>query len=232
MILFYQPLLREGASFLDPDESRHCVKVLRHKTGDPLHITDGFGTFYEAVITSDDSRKCEFEVTGERRAPEKDFHIHIALAPTRNMERTEWFVEKAVEIGVDVISFIQCAHAERTTVKTERLQKIAVSGMKQSLRATLPGIRPMVPFAELAGTAGEAQRFIAIANLADTAHLLQQGARGNSYCVLIGPEGDFSQEEVDIALSRGFKAVSLGGYRLRTETAALVATHSLQLLNL
>lgn len=232
MILFYQPLMREGATFLDPDESRHCVKVLRRKTGDAIQITDGVGTFYEAVITTDDSRKCEFEVTGQQRTPEKEYHIHIALAPTRNIDRTEWFVEKAVEIGIDMISFMRCAHSERTTIKTERLQKVAVSAMKQSLRATLPEIRGLVPFADLLNTAGEEQRFIAIANLNDPKHLMQLATRGTSYCVLIGPEGDFSPEEIDQARETGFEAAGLGDHRLRTETAALVATQTLNLVNL
>jgi len=224
--------MREGVSFLDPDESKHCVKVLRRKTGDALDITDGFGTFYEAVITSADSRKCEFKVTGQRRAPEKDYHIHVALAPTRNIDRTEWFVEKAVEIGVDIISFMRCAHSERTTIKTERLQKVAVSAMKQSLRATLPEIRRLVPFADLLSTVEEEQRFIAIANINVPKHLMQLATRGRAYCVLIGPEGDFSREEIDLAMEARFNAAGLGDHRLRTETAALAATHALNLINL
>ncbi len=230
MTLFYQPLIKEGAHFLDPDESRHCIRVLRHKVGDALNITDGHGSFYEAVITSGDSRKCAFEVRSERRAPQKNYRNHIAVAPTRNIDRTEWFVEKAIEIGVDSISFPICAHAERTTVKTDRLAKIAVSAMKQSMRATLPEIRPPAPFADVISTVGEEQRFIATMGASD--HLLRQAIRGGSYCVLIGPEGDFSPEEISAAQNANFKLVSLGDHRLRTETAALVATHVLQLVNL
>jgi len=232
VILFYQPRIKEGARILDPDESRHCVKVLRHKAGDKLNLTDGSGSFYEAVITSDDSRKCEFEITGEHRVPERNYRIHIAVAPTRNIDRMEWFVEKAVEIGVDIVTFMRCTHSERTAVRTERLQKVAVSAMKQSLRATLPEIRGLVTFADLLSTAEEAQRFIATANLNDPKHLMQQAARGSAYCVLIGPEGDFSGEEIDHALETGFEPVSLGSHRLRTETAALTATQVLNLVNL
>lgn len=232
MILFYQPGIKEGIHFLDPGESRHCVKVLRRKAGDALNLTDGRGTFYEAIITSADSQKCEFELTGERRAPEKNYHIHIALAPTRNIERTEWFVEKAVETGVDAVSFIRCAHAERTVVKPERLQKIAISAMKQSLRATLPEIHDIIPFTGFVGHRQEQQRFVASAGEGKSTHLMQQALRGKSYCVLIGPEGDFTSEEVRDAMDTGFQAVKLGNYRLRTETAALAATQILGLVNL
>src|SRR5690606_38662671 len=151
---------------------------------------------------------------------------------TRNIDRMEWFVEKAVEIGVDIVSFIRCAHSERTVVKTERLQKVAVSAMKQSLRATLPEIRGLVPYADLLETVEEAQPFIATANLNDARHLMQLATRGSAYCVLIGPEGDFSQEEIDHPLETGFKPVGLGNHRLRTETAALTATQVLNLVNL
>lgn len=225
-------MIREGVRFLDPDESRHCAKVLRRKAGDPLHLTDGRGTFYDAVLTTNDGHRCEFELTGERHVPDKKYRIHVALAPTRNIERTEWFVEKAVEIGIDVVSFILCAHSERKTVKPQRLHKIAVSAMKQSLRATLPDLRDVIPFADMIRTAGEEQRFIAMATLDDPKHLMQLASRGKSCCVLIGPEGDFSREETSQALGGGFKAVSLGDHRLRTETAALAATHILQLVNL
>lgn len=204
--------------------------MLRHKAGDTLNITDGLGSFYEAVITSGDNRKCEFELTGERRPTQKNYRIHIGIAPTRNLDRTEWFVEKAVEIGADIISLVRCAHAERTTVKTDRLVKIAVSAMKQSIRASLPEIRPLAPFADVITTTNEAQRFIAGMGASD--HLLQQATRGGTYCVLIGPEGDFSGEEIRAAQEANFQLAGLGDHRLRTETAALVATHVLQLVNL
>lgn len=232
MTLFYQPRIKEGERILDPDESRHCVKVLRHKAGDALNLTDGFGSFYEAIITSDDSRRCEFEITGERRVPEKNYRVHAAVAPTRNLDRTEWFVEKAVEIGIDIISFMRCAHSERTIVKTDRLQKVAVSAMKQSFRATLPEIRPIIPFANFIRSVTEEQRFIAIANLNDPKHLIQLARGGSSCCILIGPEGDFSTEEIEQALESRFKAAGLGDHRLRTETAALAAIHSVHLVNL
>lgn len=231
MIIFYQPRIREGARFLDPDESRHCAKVLRRKAGDAIRLTDGQGTFYDAVITLSDSRRCEFEITREEREDRASYRVHIAVAPTRNIERTEWFVEKAVEIGIDIISFIECDHSERANIKPERLHKIAVSAMKQSLRATLPEIRALVPFNQVVATAKEDQRFIAVA-IHDTTQHLMKTTPGKSSCVLIGPEGDFSGAEVDQALKAGFMAVTLGSHRLRTETAALAATHILQLVNL
>lgn len=232
MILFYQPLIREGARFLDPDESKHCARVLRRKPGDMLRLTDGKGTFYEATITSNDSHRCEFEVISETTEPERDYRIHIAMSPTKSPERIDWFVEKAVETGIDQISFIRCRHAERTRLKSERLRKIAVTAMKQSLQATLPEIHDIVPFGDLVERSREQQRFIAIASQAKHEHLMHQAARGRSYCVLIGPEGDFSAHEINQAMDSGFHATSLGDHRLRTETAALSATHILGLINL
>src|SRR5688500_16222699 len=140
MNLFYQPGIPEGIFYLDVDESRHCVKVLRRKAGDVIHLTDGRGYFYDGVITEADSSQCFFEVRNQTPAPEREHFIHIAISPTKNADRIEWFVEKATEIGVDKITLMDCKNTERSFVKTERLKKVAISAMKQSIKARLPYI--------------------------------------------------------------------------------------------
>ncbi|MDV3308766.1 MAG: 16S rRNA (uracil(1498)-N(3))-methyltransferase [Cyclobacteriaceae bacterium] len=229
-MLFYEPGIKEGVRHLDPDESRHCIKVLRHKRNDSIRITDGRGFFYDAVITLPDASRCVFEIQREQQAAAPGFTTHIAIAPTKQRERTDWFVEKAVEIGVNTITFMECEHGERTVIKLDRLVRIAVSAMKQSLRAFLPDIQGMVPFEDIVRTAEEEQRFITAAGAEK--HLLHAAEPGRSYCVLIGPEGDFSARETAIAKAAGFLSANLGPSRLRTETAGLAAVHSLMLVNL
>ena len=229
-MLFYEPGIKEGVRHLNPDESRHCIKVLRYKRGDAIRITDGRGSFYDAVVTTPDSNRCGFDIRGEQTTPAPDFAAHIAIAPTKHAERIDWFVEKAVEIGVHAITFIQCEHGERNVVKPERLARVAVSAMKQSLRAALPSIRGLVPFSNVVQSAGEEQRFIAVGTAAQ--HLLSAATAKGTYCVLIGPEGDFSEQELQMAEASGFLPVNLGPARLRTETAGLAAVHSLNLVNL
>ncbi|HEY8512226.1 MAG TPA: 16S rRNA (uracil(1498)-N(3))-methyltransferase [Cyclobacteriaceae bacterium] len=229
-MLFYEPGIKEGVRYLDPDESRHCVKVLRHKRGDAIRITDGRGFFYDAVITEANASRCAFDIRDEHLIPDPGFMTHIAIAPTKHNERIDWFVEKAVEMGVSAITLIECEHSERTVVKLERLGRLAVSAMKQSLRANLPAIRGIVPIADVIRDAKDEQRFIARAG--SPQHLFQAAAPKSTYCVLIGPEGDFSTQEVRMAETAGFMPVNLGPARLRTETAGLAAVHSLSLVNL
>lgn len=229
-MLFYEPGIREGVRHLDPDESRHCIKVLRHKQGDTIRITDGLGSFYDAIITSPDPSRCAFDIRGEHKPDASEYTTHIAIAPTKHRERIDWFVEKAVEIGVGTITLMTCEHSERTAVKVDRLVRLAVSAMKQSLRATLPAIHGVVLFSDMIRKADEEQRFIASASGAQ--HLVRAATPKRSYCVLIGPEGDFSSEEMKMAQAAGFLPVNLGPARLRTETAGLAAVHSLTLANL
>ena len=230
MILFYQPDIHQHA--LDAEESRHCVKVLRKQAGDVIHIVDGRGTFYESKITEANPKQCQFEILQQWQAPPKSYQVHIAIAPTKNLDRTEWFVEKAVEIGVDAISFIQCAHSERRVLKLERIEKKAIAAMKQAQRATLPLLYPLVLLpAFLQQVDPEAQRFMAYVDPSNPLHLFQAAEPHRRYVVLVGPEGGFSPEEVALALQQQFGLVSLGDYRLRTETAGLVACHTLQLVN-
>ena len=231
MNLFYQPLLAQGILRLDADESRHVVKVLRKKQGDRISLTDGNGFFYEATINDPDPRECTFVINKKIQEQPKNFVIHIGISPTKNADRIEWFVEKAVELGIDEITLLECDHTERQHLKIGRLEKMAISAMKQSLKATLPLIHPLTSFRNIIQTAGSVEKYIAHVDHENPNQLKNLTAAGSSYLVLIGPEGDFSDEELTIAESQGFKKISLGPSRLRTETAGLVACHILNLAN-
>ena len=231
MNLFYQPQLPQGILHLDSDESRHVVKVLRKKQGDPIRLTDGKGIFYEVTITDPDSHRCAFAIQKKISAPPRNFLIHIAISPTKNADRIEWFVEKAVEFGIDEITLIECDHTERQHLKVERLEKMAISAMKQSLKAKLPVIHPLTNFRNVILAADAKQKFIAHVDSENPNQLKNLVTPGSSYLVLIGPEGDFSEEELTLAEARAFKKVSLGPSRLRTETAGLAACHILNLAN-
>jgi 16S rRNA (uracil1498-N3)-methyltransferase len=229
--LFYQPLLPQGNFYLDAEESRHCVKVLRRKNGDAIRITDGQGLFYDAIITEANASKCYFSLRTTIPEEKKNYIIHVAIAPTKNPDRLEWFVEKATEIGIDKITFLRTEHTEKIFLKKERLSKVAVSAMKQSLKATLPAISDSRSFDDFLAESAEAKKFIAYVDETNPLHLKDAARKESSSLVLIGPEGDFSKRELDLALARGFQKVSLGRSRLRTETAGMVACHILNLVN-
>lgn len=233
MILFYQPGIPDGVTYLDSDESRHCVKVLRRKSGDAIGITDGKGYFYDAVITKADASKCSFEVRQKQPAPKRDHYLRIAISPTKHADRIEWFVEKATEIGIDRITLMECRNTERSFIKTERLVKVAVSAMKQSVKAHLPLIDDHVlQFTEVTELCREEEKCIAFVDPANPLHLRDTVAPTRSCCILIGPEGDFSAAELTAATDHGFKKVTLGPSRLRTETAGVVACVVVNLINL
>jgi 16S rRNA (uracil1498-N3)-methyltransferase len=230
--LFYQPGIPDGIYYLEGDESRHCAKVLRKKSGDTIEVTDGKGNFYEAVIAKADPGQCFFEIRNRWEAPKNGYFIHIAISPTRNTDRIEWFVEKATELGVDRITLIDCKNTERSFIKTDRLKKVAVSAMKQSVRAVLPVIDDhLLQFTEVVEHCQEHEKCIAFVDPDNTLHLKDAVPQRSTYCVLIGPEGDFSIEELKTAVDHGFKKVSLGTSRLRTETAGVAACHILNLIN-
>jgi len=229
--LFYQPQLAQGILHLDADESRHAVKVLRKKKEDRITITDGKGFFYEAVIDNPNPHQCTFAVNNKIQESPKNFTIHIAISPTKNADRIEWFVEKAVEFGIDEITLLECDHTERQHIKIDRLEKMAISAMKQSLKAKLPTIHALTTFRNLTQNAGAIEKYIAHVDSENPNQLKKLVGRGSSYLVLIGPEGDFSREELTLAESLGFKKISLGPSRLRTETAGLAACHILNLAN-
>jgi len=228
--LFFQPEIPNGLLALGPEESRHAIKVLRLKPGDRIDITDGKGVFYEAQITNPDLSKCVFEIRTTKVQPQKTFRIHIAIAPTKNTDRIEWFVEKTVELGIDQISFILCANSERKSMKMDRLEKVAVSAMKQSRQAWLSQLTPLLPFQHVLNSDSK-QKFIAFVYPQNPQHLKSAAKPGGEALVLIGPEGDFSLEELQSAQDKGFQKVSLGTNRLRTETAGLAACHILNLIN-
>ena len=231
MNLFYQPGVSHGILHLDEDESRHVIKVLRKKQGDPINLTDGRGFFYEATISQPDPRQCSFTIDKKIQEPKKNFSIHIAISPTKNADRIEWFVEKAVELGIDEITLLECDRTERRHLKIERLVKMAISAMKQSLKATLPVIHPLTSFKSVAQTANTKEKYVAYVD-SNNPHLLKNLlSPASEYIVLIGPEGDFSHEELTFAENLEFKRVSLGPSRLRTETAGLAACHILNLAN-
>ncbi|BDD09033.1 ribosomal RNA small subunit methyltransferase E [Fulvitalea axinellae] len=234
MILFYQPDITNKEGLLSPEESLHCVKVLRKQVGDHIFVTNGKGELFDAEITKADKRKCLFKVTN-RTEKEKTWNgkIAIAIAPTKNLDRIEWFTEKSVEIGVDEISFLLCHHSERKHFKLDRIEKKAISAMKQSLKFEKPKLNDLTKFKEFITTLSSEydERFIAYVDRKNPHTLKASHVSGKNACVLIGPEGDFSTDEVDLAINAGFKKISLGSSRLRTETAGIVACHTLQLLN-
>ena len=229
MHLFYQP---DAVSYLTDDDSRHAVKTLRLAINDAIAVTDGHGNRHSAVITQADARRCGFRITDTKTTPPRPFSVRICVAPTKNNDRIEWFVEKAVEIGIERISFFVGHHSERRVLKLERLEKIAVSAMKQSLQSFLPQLDEAVSFGELLKTVDSQQRFIAhVPNDDIPANLVQMATLGGQYTVLIGPEGDFSDTEIKQAVAAGFQMVTLGPNRLRTETAALTACQLLNFVN-
>lgn len=234
MYLFYCPDI-ETKQTLSEEESGHCVRVLRYSVGDEILITDGKGTTYTARITNPHPKHCDFEIISrEKQEPHHNFHLHIAIAPTKNIERMEWAIEKCVEIGVDEITPLLCRFSERKQLRTDRLEKIILSAAKQSLTPFLPVLHELTPYEEFISRQKPAvsyQRFIAHCYKDEKRFLKDEIEQGRDVLVLIGPEGDFSEKEVADALALGFIPVSLGNSRLRTETAAVVACHTAVLVN-
>jgi 16S rRNA (uracil1498-N3)-methyltransferase len=231
MTLFYCPTLAT-VPVLSEEESQHAVKVLRLQSGDEIVVVDGVGGYHKARITNPHHKRCGFEIL-ETTAEygKRNFRLHIAIAPTKNIERLEWFIEKATEIGIDEITPIICRFSERKIVKEERLEKIVVSAAKQSVKAYFPVLNPLCTFDELLKKSTASQKFIAHCYEEDKRLLQTEIEKGSDVLVLIGPEGDFSKEEVEKALATGFRPVSLGTSRLRTETAGVVACHTVTLIN-
>ncbi len=232
MYLFYTPQIvgtadEIGKTYsLDEEESGHCVRVLRYTRGDEILLTNGQGMTYTAVITNPHPKHCEFEVrTAEKQSKHHSNYIHIAIAPTKNVERIEWFVEKCTEIGVDEITPLLCRFSERKQLRIDRLQKIILSAAKQSLTPYLPKLNEMTDCTEFIRRTEEETRFIAHCYKEDKRDLRNEIKPGKSVVVMIGPEGDFSEKEIAEALQHNFVPVSLGDSRLRTETAGIVACH-------
>lgn len=229
--IFYCPNIRTNPEMPDT-ESQHCARVLRMKEGDPLLITDGKGFFYRAQLLQANPKSCIVVIEEELPQPKDwNFDLHIAFAPTKKLDRMEWFVEKATEIGIDIFSPLNCRYSERKHINAARLEKIMVSAMKQSQKCRLPQFDEMIKFDTFIKQPFEGQKFIAHCYDSPKKTLSQICRKDTDTLILIGPEGDFSEEEVAKSIKYGFTPISLGESRLRTETAALVACHTVQLIN-
>ena len=233
MQLFYNSEIKKGDSnfFFDKEESKHIVKVLRKKEGDKIFITNGLGFLFESEIILASEKKCEVTITKETFQQPDSFFIHIAVAPTKMNDRLEWFLEKATEIGIHEITPIICEHSERKVYKIDRAEKIIQAAMKQSLHYYIPKINEPLSFTEFIKLNTEGQKFIAHCEETDKKSFQKEFKKNGKVTILIGPEGDFSSKEIILALENNFIPVTLGNTRLRTETAALVACHTIALLN-
>ncbi|WP_207429184.1 16S rRNA (uracil(1498)-N(3))-methyltransferase [Pedobacter sp. SYSU D00535] len=234
MILFYTPDIAGDNYQLNEEESRHCIKVLRLDTDDEVFLVDGKGGFYKAKITSANAKKTILQVLEKQTDyGKRNYYLHIAVAPTKNIERLEWFLEKATEIGIDEVSPIICDRSERREVKTERLNRIITSAVKQSLKAYHPILNEPRRFRNfISETISSAdQKFVAHCMEGEKFPLKEKTELGRRYLILIGPEGDFTREELQLAQENGFLPITLGSSRLRTETAALEACFEINYLN-
>ncbi len=235
MELFFSNNIKNDIIFLDNVESRHCIKVLRKTIGDEVNIVDGFGSFYKGIICIDDIKECQIKVLSKiEDYDRKNNYIHIAISPIKNNNRIEWFVEKAVEIGVDEISFIDCERTLRHNIKMERILKTAISAMKQTLKASLPMINDICDFDHFINHNKNSNKFIC--HLEDDLksnifEFEEQIISNSNSCILIGPEGDFTIDEINKTKALGFKSITLGRSRLRTETAGIIACHFLNIIN-
>ena len=235
MQLFYNPNISENSSdiIFDKDESRHITKVLRMREGDTLKITNGTGSFFDAEISLVTPKQCVAKILKEEKVDPLLYHLHLAVAPTKLNDRYEWFLEKATEIGISEITPIICDHSERKVIKPERYQKIIQSALKQSLKAHLPVLNEAVSLKNFIESTSSNDGICCIAHCEENdKNSLKSVLKPNTkITILIGPEGDFSPEEIELALKSGFIPVSLGNTRLRTETAAVVACHSVAFIN-
>lgn len=229
--IFYTPDIASSLE-LPEEEGKHAIRVLRKTEGDEIYLTDGKGYFYDAKIIDANPKHCFVEIINRLEAPKSwNFNLQIAFAPTKNIDRTEWFAEKATEIGIDRFSPILSRYSERKEIKASRIEKILISAMKQSQKAILPQLDEMTPFDRLIKQGFDGKKFIAHCHAGKKSMLKEVYNKGENAFVFIGPEGDFSEQEVEAAIKAGFQPISLGQSRLRTETAALVACHSIHALN-
>lgn len=229
--IFYTPDILSNSE-LPTEEAQHCIKVLRKKAGDEILLADGKGNFYDAEIVQANPKHCIVNIIKSVSQKKNwNFNLQIAFAPTKNMDRVEWFAEKATEIGIDHISPILCQYSERNEIKLQRIEKILVSAMKQSQKAHLPQLDEAQSFSQLIKQEFDGQKFIAHCYPQEKPILKKVYKKGMNALILIGPEGDFSEKEVEEAIRSGFQPISLGESRLRTETAALAACHAIHVLN-
>jgi RNA methyltransferase, RsmE family len=232
MNVFYIPDAELGLATLSEEESKHCVKVLRMIEGDHFCVTNGKGSLFDATLVEALPKRATVELSNKRNGYDHwGFKLEIAIAPTKLNERTEWFLEKATEIGIDKVKLFTSFHSERRAANVERFEKVVVAAMKQSIKSRLPEIAGLVSFEKLVKQPFDGKKIIAWIDDDVKDKLCDVYQKGENVLILIGPEGDFSMEEVELAKANGFVPVSLGDARLRTETAAIVACHTVQLIN-
>lgn len=232
MHLFYHPEIKGEIHTLDPEESAHCIKVLRLRENDIIYLTDGTGSLFKSVIISANQKKCELQITDVKKNHNKPgYELHIAIAPTKNIDRFEWFLEKSTEVGISRITPLICERSERRIIKPERLKKIIVTAMKQSLKTYLPVLENQLDFKSFLNQELTGLKFLADCRENTKDHLFGKCRPGIETTLLVGPEGDFTEGEFKLAAEKGFQSVSLGDSRLRTETAGVVACHTIYLCN-
>lgn len=233
MQLFYSPDISEDLEtfFFDKEESKHIIKVLRKKDTDTLHVTNGLGFLFTTQIILASDTKCTVKIVKVEQIKNPKFHLHLAVAPTKLNDRYEWFLEKATEIGVSEITPIICEHSERKFIKTDRFEKIIQTAMKQSNQYFLPKLNEPITYKEFISKNFEGQKLIAHCEETNKKSLKKTLKTNENITILIGPEGDFSPKEIQLALENKFIPITLGDTRLRTETAAIVACHSVAFVN-
>ena len=232
MHIFYTPDINSDTYILSEEESKHCIKVLRFQKGSLLNLVDGRGGFYDAIVEEPHPKRTKINILRiQENYHRRNHYLHIAIAPTKNIERLEWFLEKATEIGIDEISPIICERSERKDVKTERLNKVITTAVKQSIKAFHPKLNEAERFSDFILKSKNTNKFIAHCIESKKSAIKDQFKINSDYLVMIGPEGDFSSAELDLALKQNFVPISLGDSRLRTETAALEACFEINFLN-
>ena len=233
MQIFYAPLLTGDTYILDETESKHCIKVLRMGKGEKVNLIDGKGNLFEGYVSNPDSRRCGISITRKIIEYEKrDYNLHIAISPLKNPERFELFVEKSVELGIDEITPLICNHTEKKNIKAERVEKVIISAMKQSLKALKTRLNDPISFNEFVKKEYSGKKIIAHCNdVPGKKSISEVYERGENVLILIGPEGDFSEDEINLSKLHGFISIHLGASRLRTETAGIAACHSIYFIN-
>jgi 16S rRNA (uracil1498-N3)-methyltransferase len=233
MQLFYSNQPVKDQCTLDEQESRHAIKVLRLGYGSTLSLTDGSGVIFQGIIRDPSPKGCLIEIINSQPGNDlRDYSLNIAISPLKNPDRFEWFVEKAVEIGIDSITPVVCDHTEKPGIKTERIEKLVTTAMKQSLKTKRPLIEETIAFSEFIRMPKSGKKMIAHCNEGNRERVADIYSKGEYCTILIGPEGDFSKAETEIAISYGYIPVTLGPSRLRTETAGIAACHSIYFINL
>ncbi|MGK7388954.1 MAG: RsmE family RNA methyltransferase [Candidatus Cyclobacteriaceae bacterium M2_1C_046] len=231
MQYFFEPGIPEGTETLNEEESVHCIKVFRHKEGDQIGLIDGKGGVYKAVIRKANPKNVVFEILERNISPSPSYQIHLVIAPTKNADRMEWLVEKLAEIGVTSINLVFTQNSERRKYRIDRLQKKIIAALKQSKNPFAPQLYEPVDLQVFLNKENTHQKFIAFVDPENPDHLSTKGKPDSSYTILIGPEGDFTKEELYECIAVGYEKVSLGNHVLRTETAGLMAVHTLHLIN-